>query len=137
MLYLHVHVQVDKSPSVSSAIDLVLSESAKVDSVPVQKPKLSQKAWNRLSNRNRRKVNPGGSGAKTASSQPRENSPSDGDTGEEKEREERERGKRERGGEREGREGERRERERGSREGMREESGGGWEEKERERERVI
>ena len=68
----------------SSAIDLVLNDSSKVESVPVQKPRLSQKAWNRLSNRNRRKVNPGGSGARAVSPQPRENSPADGDTGEER-----------------------------------------------------
>lgn len=79
---MHVHVQVDKTPSVSSAIDLVLSDASKVESVPVQKPKLSQKAWNRLSSRNRRKVNPGGSGTRAVSPQPRENSPADGDTGE-------------------------------------------------------
>ena len=87
-MHVCVRVQVDKSPSVSSAIDLVLNDSSKVESVPVQKPKLSQKAWNRLSNRNRRKVNPGGSGARAVSPQPRENSPADGDTGErERERE--------------------------------------------------
>lgn len=73
-MYLYnVRLQVDKSPSVSSAIDLVLTDSVKVENVPVLKPKLSQKAWNRLSNRNRRKVNPGGSGS---TPQPKESSPS-------------------------------------------------------------
>ena len=85
-MYVYTHVQVDKSPSVSSAIDLVLSDSSKVESVPVQKPKLSQKAWNRLSNRNRRKVNPGSGGgnggginsSRSVSQQWKENSPADG-----------------------------------------------------------
>ena len=72
----------DKSPSVSSAIDLVLSDTSKVEAVPVQKPKLSQKAWNRLSNKNRRKVNPGSGGSgKEASPQPREDSPTADETG--------------------------------------------------------
>ena len=68
----------DKSPSISSAIDLVLGESSKVESLPIQKPKLSQKAWNRLSSRNKRKVNPGGNGstgARSVSPQQRESSP--------------------------------------------------------------
>ena len=118
----------DKSPSVSSAIDLVLSDSSKVESVPVQKPKLSQKAWNRLSNRNRRKVNPGGSGAKAASPQPRENSPADGDTGEGgREGRAREGGRR--GGGREGG------REEGGREGEEEEGSEGERGREKERER--
>ena len=78
--------QVDKSPSISSAIDLVLGDSTKVESVPVQKPKLSQKAWNRLSSRNRRKVNPGGNGGggggtRSVSPQRRENSPTGDTTG--------------------------------------------------------
>ena len=51
----------------------------------MQKPKLSQKAWNRLSNKNRRKVNPGGSGGghggKEASPQPGEGSPTADDAG--------------------------------------------------------
>ena len=72
-------LQVDKSPSISSAIDLVLTDSSKVETVPVQKPKLSQKAWNRLSNRNRRKVNPGGSEGRTG--QLKESSPLANDTG--------------------------------------------------------
>ena len=69
----------DKSPSISSAIDLVLGDSSKVESVAIQKPKLSQKAWNRLSSRNRRKVTPGGngggSGARSVSPQQRASSP--------------------------------------------------------------
>ena len=69
----------DKSPSISSAIDLVLTDSSKVETVPVQKPKLSQKAWNRLSNRNRRKVNPGSSEGRTG--QLKESSPLANDTG--------------------------------------------------------